>query len=116
MKRNFRKNSVELELIRELSEIDFYNVSAPLNSKEFWKEWQEKFNRANLTRIALRNILREKRLNPKDYRRVKNLIKKYEDIINYLNALKLTALNARGSFGGYFIEFDEDEGEQEGGV
>ncbi|AAC06699.1 hypothetical protein [Aquifex aeolicus] len=115
MKR-FRKNNLELELIRELSEIDFYNISAPLNSKEFWKEWQEKFNRANLTRIALRNILRNKRLSPKEYRKVKNSIKKYEDIINYLNALKLTALNARGSFGGYFIEFDEDEEENEGGT
>jgi len=115
MKR-FKKNNLELDLIRELSEIDFYNVSAPLNSKEFWKEWQEKFNKANLTRIALRNILRERRLNGREYRRVKNLIKKYEDIINYLNALKVTALNARGSFGGYFIEFDEDEEDNEGGV
>ncbi|WP_461831239.1 hypothetical protein [Aquifex sp.] len=114
MKKTYK--NIELELLKEISDLEYYDVKAPLNSKDFWKEWQEKFNRANLTLIALRNILRKNRLSKQDFKKVVNLIKSYEDIISYLNSLKATALNARGYYGGYFIEFEEDdEDEMEGG-
>ncbi|HID66625.1 MAG TPA: hypothetical protein EYP32_07595 [Aquificaceae bacterium] len=61
--------------------------------------------------------MRTQKLSRKDYLRVKNLLKKYEDIIYYLNSLKATALSARGYMGSYYIEFEEDdEDENEGGV
>ncbi|NPA32663.1 MAG: hypothetical protein GXO04_03450 [Aquificae bacterium] len=104
---------LEAEILRELSELDFYTISAPLNTKEFWSEWQEKYTRASLTRIALRNIARSRRLSRKELFRVRNLLRKYDDIIAYLNNLKLTALSARGYGGGYYIEFGEED--EEGG-
>lgn len=117
MNTKYRYKNLEIELIKELSNLDYYNIKTPFTSKDFWKEWQEKFNKANLTKIALRNIMRTQKLSRKDYLRVKNLLKKYEDIIYYLNSLKATALSARGYMGSYYIEFEEDdEDENEGGV
>ncbi len=109
--------SLELELLSELDELNYYAISSPITSKEFWKEWQEKYSKANLVLIGLRDILRSRRLRKKDYLRAKSLIMKYEDIIKYLESLKDAALSARGYFGGYYIEFEDDEDDtSEGGI
>jgi len=108
--------SLELELLRELSELDYYLVKAPLNSKDFWKEWQEKYSKAHLTRIALKSLIRKKRLGRKDYLKAKELLRKYGEILAYLESLKAVALSSRGYSGGYFVEFEEDDEEEgEGG-
>ncbi len=96
-------------MLRKLEELNYYIVLSPLNSKEFWKEWQEKYSKAYITLIALRDILRSKRLRGKDYEKTKRLIRRYEEIIKYLEGLKNTALSTRGYIGGYYIEFEDDE-------
>ena len=108
--------ALELEILKELNDLEYYNIKSPLNSKEFWREWQEKYNKANLMRIALRSILRRKKLKRKDFYRVKNMLLRYEDIIKYLESLKNLALTARGYYG-YYIEFEEDDEDEnyEGG-
>ncbi len=110
--------SLELELLGQLEELNYYTISSPLTSKEFWKEWQEKYSKANLILIGLRDILRSRRLRKKDYLKAKSLVRKYEDIVKYLESLKNAALSARGYFGGYYIEFEEDDDEDlnEGGM
>ncbi|NPB07621.1 MAG: hypothetical protein GXN96_01680 [Aquificae bacterium] len=109
--------SLELELLRELSELDYYVVKTPLNSKDFWREWQEKYSKAHLTSIALRSLLRKKRLSRKEYLRAKDLLRKYGEILAYLESLKSVALSSRGYSGGYFVEFEEDDEEEgEGGI
>lgn len=110
--------SLELELLGQLEELNYYTISTPITSKDFWKEWQEKYSKANLVLIGLRDILRSKRLRKKDYLRAKSLVRKYEDIVKYLESLKNTALNVRGYFSGYHIELEEDDEEDlnEGGV
>jgi len=112
MKTPFR--SFEVELLKEIQELDFFVVKAPVNSKEFWKEWQEKYSKANMTRIAIRHIL-QRRLPKEDYLRAKGLLQKYEEVVEYLENLKNVALS-RGYGGNYYIEFGEEDEEEEGGV
>lgn len=109
--------SLELELLSQLEELGYYIISTPITSKEFWKEWQEKYSKANLVLIGLKDILRSRRLRRKDYQKAKSLVMKYEDIVKYLESLKKAALNAKGYFG-YYIEFEEDDEEDlnEGGL
>lgn len=110
--------SLELELLNQLEELNYYHIHTPINSKDFWKEWQEKYSKANLILIGLRDILRSKHLRKKDYLKARSLVKKYEDIVKYLESLKNAALSTRGYFGGYYIEFEEDDDDDlnEGGI
>jgi hypothetical protein len=55
------KNPLDIQLLEELSNLEYFIVKAPLNSRDFWKEWQDKFSRAYMTRIAIKKLLRTKK-------------------------------------------------------
>ncbi|NPB06136.1 MAG: hypothetical protein GXO03_00875 [Aquificae bacterium] len=101
--------SLELELLKELEELDYYVIKAPIGTRAFWREWQEKYGRARVTRIAIRHLLR-RRLPREEYRRARNLLKKYDELLHYLETLRAVA--SSGPFAGsFFVEFGDEEEE-----
>ncbi len=92
------KNTLDLNLMEELSNLEYFIVKAPVNTQEFWKEWQEKYSRAFVSRIAVKKLLRTRKLNYEDIKRYKALLEVYEDIVFYLENIKRLALNLRGIF------------------
>ncbi|WPM31362.1 hypothetical protein IAE16_05950 [Hydrogenobacter sp. T-2] len=92
------KNTLDLNLMEELSNLEYFIVKAPVNTQEFWKEWQEKYSRAFVSRIAIKKLLRTRKLSYEDIKRYKALLEVYEDIVFYLENIKRLALNLRGIF------------------
>jgi len=92
------KNTLDLNLMEELSNLEYFIVKAPVNTQEFWKEWQEKYSRAFVSRIAVKKLLRTRKLSYEDIKRYKALLEVYEDIVFYLENIKRLALNLRGIF------------------
>ncbi len=90
------KNTLDLNLIEELSSLEFFIVKAPVSSQEFWKEWQEKYSRAFISRIAVKKLLKMKKLGYEEVKKYRVMLEVYEDIIFYLENLKKLALNLRG--------------------
>ncbi|MCS7170734.1 MAG: hypothetical protein N3D14_05015 [Aquificaceae bacterium] len=92
------KNTLDLNLIEELSNLEFFIVKSPVSSQEFWKEWQEKYSRAFISKIAIKKLLKTKKLSYEDMVRYKTLLEIYEDVVFFLENLKRLALNLRGVF------------------
>ncbi len=92
------KNTLDLNLMEELSNLEYFIVKAPVNTQEFWKEWQEKYSRAFVSRIAIKKLLRTRKLSYEEIKRYKALLEVYEDIVFYLENIKRLALSLRGIF------------------
>lgn len=90
------KSTLDLNLMEELSNLEFFIVKAPVNSPDFWKEWQEKYSRAFVSRIAVKKILKTRKLSYEEMKRYRALLEVYEDMLFYLESLKRLALNLRG--------------------
>lgn len=104
------KNTLDLNLMEELSNLEYFIVKAPVNTQEFWKEWQEKYSRAFVSRIAIKKLLRTRKLSYEEIKRYKALLEVYEDIVFYLENIKRLALNLRGIFeASESPEFDDED-------
>lgn len=90
------KNALDLNLMEELSNLEFFIVKSPVSSQEFWKEWQEKYSRAFVSRIAVKKILKTRKLSYEEAKRYRAMLEIYEDVVFYLENLKRLALNLRG--------------------
>ena len=104
------KNTLDLNLMEELSNLEYFIVKAPVNTQEFWKEWQEKYSRAFVSRIAIKKLLRTRKLSYEEIKRYKALLEVYEDIVFYLENIKRLALSLRGIFeASESPEFDDED-------
>ncbi len=104
------KSDMEMKFLQEISDLDFFIIRKPIASPEFWTEWQEKYGKAVISKIALKKLLKSHKLEKSEILKIKTSIKAYEDIIDYLEKLKQTAFNLRGIYTGNTpnIETDED--------
>jgi hypothetical protein len=104
------KNPLDIQLLEELSNLEYFIVKAPLNSRDFWKEWQDKFSRAYMTRIAIKKLLRTKKASYEEVSKYKSMIELYEDVLYYLELLKNLALQMRGVYSPEpYTEFDDED-------
>jgi hypothetical protein len=92
------KNPLDVQLLEELSNLEYFIVKAPLNSRDFWKEWQDKFSRAYMTRIAIKKLLRTRKTSYEEVSKYKSMLELYEDVLYYLELLKNLALQMRGVY------------------
>ncbi len=104
------KSNFEMKFLQEISDLDFFIIRKPIASPEFWSEWQEKYGKAVISKIALKKLLKSQKLDKKEMLKIKTSIKSYEEIIEYLERLKYTAFHLRGIYTGNTpnIETDED--------
>ncbi len=102
-------NSIEIELLQEVSQIEYFLVKKPINTAEFWEEWQEKYGKATLTKIALKKIAKTRKLTGEEYARVKAMMGMYDEIVRYLEDLKRTALSLRGVPTNFNVEPDDED-------
>ncbi len=104
------KSNFEMRFLQEISDLDFFIIRKPIASPEFWSEWQEKYGKAVISKIALKKLLKFQKLDKEEVLKIKTSIKAYEEIIEYLERLKHTAFHLRGIYTGNTpnIETDED--------
>ncbi len=93
-----KKSSLELQWLEEMSKLDSFVIKTPLNKQEFWAEWQEKYSKARMGRIASVRMLRKKGLNSEQIKQIKEKVNFYDNILDYLNEFRGIALNLRGFF------------------
>ncbi len=101
---------IDTQILEELSNLEFFIVKNQLGTPEFWKEWQEKFSRAYMSKVAIKKLLKSKKLSYEDVSRYKTQLKVYDDVLIYLETLKNIAMSLKGisSFGGS-PEFDDED-------
>ena len=102
------KNSIDVKLLEELSNLEYYIVKAPVSSKDFWKEWQEKFSRAYMARIATKKLIKSDKIDYEEMMRYRSNLNLYEEVLQYLDTLKRLALQVRGCYSQDF-EFDDED-------
>ncbi len=102
--------SFDVHLLEEVSNLEYFIVKSPINTLEFWKEWQEKFSRAYMSKTAIRKILRSKRLSYVEVSKYKAQLNIYDDVLFYLETLKNLALSLRGIFSlDQSMELDDED-------
>ncbi|MFN7065379.1 MAG: hypothetical protein ACK4OF_04450 [Aquificaceae bacterium] len=92
------KKALDLKLMEEFTNLESFIIKAPAFSQEFWKEWQEKYSRALISKIAIKKILRTDRLTTEEIKRYRGLLDMYEGLIAYFENLKRLALSLRGVY------------------
>ena len=102
------KNSLDVKLLEELSNLEYYIVKTPINSKDFWREWQEKFSRVYMARIATKKLIRSDKIDYKELTKYRSNLSIYEEVLQYLDTLKRLALQVRGCYSQDF-EFDDED-------
>ncbi len=104
------QNSFDLNLLEETTQLEYFLIRKPMNSPEFWGEWQEKYGKAVLAKVALKKIGRTKRLSNEEYARLRTMMSVYDEIVKYLLQLKDTALHVRGVVTNYpNVELDDED-------
>lgn len=101
---------LDVQLLEEMSNLEYFIVKSPVNTQDFWKEWQEKFSRAYMSRLAVKKLLKTKKLSYEDVSKYKAQINTYEDVLYYLETLKNIAMNLRGIFtSDQSVELDDED-------
>ncbi|WP_448588242.1 hypothetical protein [Thermocrinis sp.] len=104
------KGSLDMQLFEELSNLEYYIVKTPISSKDFWKEWQEKFSRVYMAKVATKKLLKGKKMSYEEVSRYRSILAVYEDIQYYLEILKTLALQLRGVYSPeQDLEFDDED-------
>ncbi len=93
-----KKPSLELQWLEEMSKLDSFVIKTPVNKQEFWAEWQEKYSKAKMGRIASIRMLRKKGLDAEQIRNLRDTLNFYDNVLDYLNEFRGIALNVRGFF------------------
>ncbi len=106
-----KQSSLDISLLEEMTQLEYFVVKKPLNTPEFWAEWQEKYSRASIAITALKKIARMRKLTQEEYAKLRTMLMVYEDILKYLENLKNVALNLKGVYSSFNFEFDDDEDE-----
>jgi len=104
-----KSNSLDMTLLEEITQLEFFLVKKPLNSAEFWGEWQEKYGKAILAKIALKKIAKTRKLSHEEFSKLRTMMGVYEDVLKYLEQLKNSALSLKGVAGNFNVEFDDED-------
>lgn len=100
---------LDLSLLEEITQLEYFLVKKPINSPDFWTEWQEKYGKATLAKVALKKIAKTKKLSHEEYSKLRTMMSVYEDVLKYLEQLKNTALSIRGIVTGTGVELDDED-------
>ena len=101
---------IDMHILEELSNLEYFIVKSPVSTSEFWKEWQEKFSRAYMGKVAIKKLLKSKKLPYEDLSKYKTQLSIYDDILSYLDTLKNIAMSLRGIVSvDNTIEFDDED-------
>ncbi len=103
------KSNFEMKLLQEISDLDFFVIRKPIASPEFWTEWQEKYGKAVISKIALKKILKTQKMDREKRAIVRASIQAYDEILMYLERLKTTAFHLRGIYTGNTPNIETDE-------
>jgi hypothetical protein len=102
-------SSLDMNLLEELTQLEYFLIKKPMNSPEFWGEWQEKYGKATLAKVALKKIAKTKKLSHQEYTKLRTMMGVYDEILKYLEQLKTTALNIKGVVPNFNVELDDED-------
>ncbi len=101
---------IDMQILEELSNLEYFIVKSSVSSPEFWKEWQEKFSRAYMNKVAIKKLLRTKKLPYEEVSKYKSQMVLYKDVLFYLETLKSIAMSLRGIAGfDNITELDDED-------
>jgi len=95
-RKSMARSNVEIKLLQEISDLDFFVIRKPIASPEFWTEWQEKYGKAVISKVALKKILKTNKMDKEQRASIKAAIQAYDEILKYLEKIKITAFHLRG--------------------
>ncbi len=102
-------SSLDLNLLEEIAQLEYFLIRKPMSSNEFWTEWQEKYGKATLAKVALKKIAKTRKLSHEEYGKLRTMMRVYDDILRYLEQLKNTALSVRGIVTNFNVELDDED-------
>jgi hypothetical protein len=88
--------NLELKLLEVLSKLQQYGISTPIDSKNFWKEWQKVFTQVKLSQVAIRSLLGSENLKTEEVDYLKRKLAELKEVENYLREIKEVALQVKG--------------------
>lgn len=102
-------NSLDINLLEEMTQLEYFLVKKPMSSNDFWTEWQEKYGKATLAKVALKKIAKTRKLSHEEYAKLRTMMSVYDEILRYLEQLKNTALSVRGIVTNLNVELDDED-------
>jgi len=100
--------NLELKLLEELNKLERFVLKNPVDSKNFWKEWQTVYTNVKLTQIAIRSLINGGNLEKAELKELGRKLKVLKDVEQLLKGLKEVALQVKG----YSIFTPEEENEE----
>ena len=99
--------NIELFLLEEINKLQPYALKTPIDSKNFWKDWQRIFTSVKFAQIAIRSLLEVENLPEPEEVYLNRKLKVLKEVENYLKELKEIALQIKG-----FSIFSPEESEE----
>ncbi len=104
-----KKNRLDITLLEEMIQLEYFLIKKPMGSPEFWSEWQEKFGKATFAKIALKKIAKSRKLTQEEHNRLRTMMRVYDEVLKYLEHLKNTALSLKGVVSNFNVELDDED-------
>jgi len=99
--------NLELKLLEEINKLQQYAIKTPLDSKNFWKDWQAVFTKVKLGQIAIKTLLTGENLKAEDKKLLNKKLQLFKELETYLRELKSVALSVKG-----YTLFSAEESEE----
>ena len=100
--------NLELKILEELNKLERFNLKNPVDSKNFWKEWQSVYTNVKLSQIAIRSLVDRGDLDRAELKELTRKLKTFKEVEQFLKELKEVALQVKG----YSIFTPEEENEE----
>ena len=88
--------NIELRLLEEINKLQRFALKTPIDSKNFWRDWQIIFTNVRFSQIAVRNLLEDEHLSKEEIEYFKKKLQVLKEIEHYLKELKEIALQVKG--------------------
>ena len=88
--------NLELKLLDEISRLQQYALKTPIDSKNFWRDWQSVFTDVKFSQIAIKTLIAAESLSKEEVEHLRKKLNLLKEVENYLKELREVALQVKG--------------------
>ncbi len=88
--------NIELKLLEELNKLQRFALKTPIDSKNFWRDWQSLYTTVRFSQIAVKSLLEGDNLSQEEVKHLKKKLHLLREVENYLKELREVALQVKG--------------------
>lgn len=88
--------NLELKLLDEINRLQQYALKTPIDSKNFWRDWQSVFTDVKFSQIAIKTLLTAESLPKSEVEYLKRKLNLLKEVEGYLKELREVALQVKG--------------------